>query len=114
MESYAAVVFAVAAVGGLVLAIQHFKRAALSMPLALVHGAAGALGLVLLILGVMGGSGVANAGLALLLFVVAALGGFFLFSHHLRGKPLPTGVVVIHALVAVTAFLILLTGLLGG
>ena len=42
-----------------------------------------------------------------LLFVVAALGGLYLVSHHMRQKPLPNGVVVIHGLVAVIAFLVL-------
>jgi len=42
------------------------------------------------------------------LFVVAALGGFALFSFHLRRQPLPTPVVFIHGLVAVVAFVLLL------
>ena len=49
---------------------------------------------------------------ALGLFVVAALGGFFLVSYHLRGQRLPSPVVVIHALVAVAAFLLLLAGIM--
>jgi hypothetical protein len=43
------------------------------------------------------------------LFVAAALGGLYLVSHHMRQKPLPNGVIVIHGLVAVVAFLVLLT-----
>jgi phosphoribosylglycinamide formyltransferase 2 len=46
--------------------------------------------------------------------ITAALGGFGLFSFHLRGKALPIPVVVIHAGVAVVAFVLLLVGMWGG
>jgi 3-hydroxymyristoyl/3-hydroxydecanoyl-(acyl carrier protein) dehydratase len=42
------------------------------------------------------------------LFVLAALGGLYLVSFHFRGRPLPGGVIVLHAMIAVIAFLILL------
>jgi hypothetical protein len=42
------------------------------------------------------------------LFIVAALGGFGLFFHHLRKVALPIWLVVVHALVAVVAFVLLL------
>jgi hypothetical protein len=51
-----------------------------------------------------------HAGLALLLLVVAALGGFFLASFHLRQRPGPRPVVLIHAGVAVIGFLLLAGG----
>ena len=41
------------------------------------------------------------------LLVIAALGGFFLGSFHLRKQLPPKAVVVIHALVAVVGFLLL-------
>jgi hypothetical protein len=53
------------------------------------------------------GGAPSSATTALVLFVIAALGGFFLFSHHLRKVALPTWLVVVHALVAVVAFLVL-------
>jgi len=40
--------------------------------------------------------------------VLAALGGFVLFSFYLRKKQLPMGIMVVHALVAIAAFLVLL------
>jgi hypothetical protein len=49
-----------------------------------------------------------NWQLALGIFVVAALGGFLLFALDLKKKQMPSAVVVIHALVAVTAFVLLL------
>jgi len=49
----------------------------------------------------------------LLLFVVAAIVGFALFYHHLKGRPLPIPTMVIHALIAVVAFIILIVVLFG-
>jgi hypothetical protein len=57
---------------------------------------------------VVQGHGSSGAKTALILFVIAALGGFGLFFHHLRKAALPIWLVVVHALVAVIAFVILL------
>jgi hypothetical protein len=103
--------FALAAVGGLIIAILRFRgRPYPPMGLALVHGAAAAAGLVALIALVVHGQGTSNTKIALVLFVVAALGGFGLFLNHLRKNSLPIWLVIVHALVAVTAFVILLLG----
>jgi hypothetical protein len=103
--------FAVAAVGGIVLAVIRFKgKPYPPMALALVHGAVAAAGLVTLIALVAQAKGTSSARTALVLFVVAALGGFGLFFHHIRKVALPVWLVVVHALVAVSAFLILLLG----
>jgi cation diffusion facilitator family transporter len=45
--------------------------------------------------------------IALVILAVAALGGFFLASFHLRGTPGPKPVVLVHASVAVIGFLLL-------
>ena len=45
---------------------------------------------------------------SIIIFVVAALGGFLLFFNDMRKKPGPVGLIVIHALAAVTAFGLLL------
>lgn len=113
MFSIAAVLFGIAAVGGLVMAYMHFKQDR-NPPgaLAALHGALAAIGLLVLIWGVMQLGASAVLGWALGLFVVAALGGFFLVSFHLRKKRLPSPVVIIHALVAVIAFGLLLVGIL--
>ncbi len=44
----------------------------------------------------------------IVLFVLAALGGFALLSFHLRGKPLPTPVTIIHGLVAAVGLVLLI------
>src|SRR5690348_11697608 len=107
------VIFGVAALGGLVLAIQRFRgKLQPSLGLALVHGAAAATALVLLILVVAGAAAGTLSKAALGLFLVAALGGFFLFATHLQKKALPIPVVVLHALLAVAGFGALLAGFL--
>jgi hypothetical protein len=106
--------FAVAALGGLTLATLHFKKKNLPLPLALLHGLLAASGLGLLLWAVLQGGAPAKAGYALVLFAVAALGGFYLFSFHLRKKALPSAVVIIHALVAVAGFGLLLVAVFFG
>ncbi len=108
----AVILFGIAALGGLVLATLHFRDKTIPLPLALLHGLVGASGLATLGWAVFG-LGVGSAAAASLgLFVLAALGGFFLFSYHLRQQRLPSPVVIIHALVAVSAFLLLVTSLM--
>jgi hypothetical protein len=108
MLTWIIILFAVAAVGGLTLAVMRFRNQPLPMPLALVHGAVAAIALVILLVVALGASGTSLLKLALGGFVVAALGGFFLFSFHVRKRQLPIPVVVIHGLVAVAAFITLL------
>ena len=109
----ALVLFGLAALGGLVLASQRLRGAPQpALPVALVHGAAAAAGLVALIIAVTGGEVPPIARTALIVFLVGALGGFFLFAQHMQKKPLPIPVMVVHALVAVTGFVLLLLGAL--
>jgi len=109
----ATVLFAIAALGGAFLAALRFQMKELPFPVAILHGLLAASGLVALLLAVVNGNAVGSAKIALGLFVVAALGGFFLFSLHLRKRELPIPVVLIHAVVAVVAFAILVIGVLG-
>jgi len=99
--------FALAALAGLIMAIRIFAGDAPPWALSLFHGAFAASGLVTLYLVVAGTPVGGLAWASLGLFVAAALGGFFLASFHLRGRPHPKAVVVLHALLAVGAFVIL-------
>ncbi|HKR66172.1 MAG TPA: hypothetical protein VJZ00_20750 [Thermoanaerobaculia bacterium] len=108
MLTWIIVLFGVAALGGVTLAILRFRERPLPMPLALVHGAVAAIALVMLLIVALGATGTSILKIALVAFVIAALGGFFLFSFHVRKRPLPIPMVVIHGLVAVVAFLTLL------
>jgi len=100
--------FALAAVVGIGMAAIRFRgKPYPSMSLALLHGAAAAAGLIALIV-VVQKPGASLAMSALIVFLVAAAGGFVLFFRHLRKLALPIWLVVVHALVAVAAFVTLL------
>ena len=110
MINLAVILIALGAVIGLAMAIQHFKgRSPPSPALAILHGLLAGSGVIVLLLGVWDlGFGTPHTW-ALALFGAAALGGLYLVSHHLRQRPLPGGVIVVHGLVAAIAFLVLLT-----
>jgi len=105
----ALVLFALAAVVGVYMAVLRFRGA--DRPptsIALVHGALAAAGLIALIVAVVEPSSPAPAKTALIVFLVAALGGFYLFAQHMQKKALPIPVVVAHATIAIIGFIILL------
>ena len=112
MLKLAVFIFAIGAVGGLILANSVLRGRLAPWALSLLHAALGATGLVL------GGMVVlqesenvpAMAPIALLILVLAALGGFFLASFHVRKMPAPKAVVFVHAGVAVIGFLLLAGG----
>jgi hypothetical protein len=113
MLLYAAVLFALAALGGLAMLAMRMKGKPLPMGLGIGHGLLAAVGLVLVILEWVNAGAGTYLGWALGLFVVAALGGFALFAMHVRGKPQPVGLIVVHGLVAVVAFVLLLLEMRG-
>lgn len=106
MLNYAVASFAVAAIIGLVMAASILRGSLAPWVLSLVHAALGATGLVLVLFAVINGTG-GLVFISLITLVVAALGGFFLAFLHLQNKIAPSGVVVLHAGVAVVGFLIL-------
>lgn len=114
MEWLAAVLFAIAATVGVVMAGQRWRgveRPATGV--ALAHGGLAATALVLYIIAVATATAAPAAGWwAIGLFVVAALGGAVLFlGYHLRGRALPVPLVFVHGGVAVIAFVVLLVAL---
>jgi hypothetical protein len=105
----ALVLFALAALGGVYMATVRLRGAERPpTAIALVHGAAAAAGLVVLIVAVVGMTDPGLARTALVVFVIAALGGFYLFAQHMQKKALPIPVMVLHGLLAVVGFVILL------
>ncbi len=113
MELLPVGLFAIAAIGGLTLAGMKFAGRELPIPLALLHGAFAAAGLVTLILNVVENRMNTLMNIALVLFVIVALGGFTLFSLHLMKKRQPTVLIVAHGLGAVISFIVLLIALFG-
>ena len=98
----------IAALGGLVMAGLVFAGKAPPAPLAMLHGLLAAAAITLLASAYFTVGLPALAGWALLLFVVAAAGGAFLnLNFHWKALPMPKGVVVGHAVIAVTGFVML-------
>ena len=95
-------IFLVAALGGLFMATQIFRGQTPAVAVALLHGPLAAAGLFMVFWLWMQSQASTVLSIALGALVLAAMGGFFLVSFHLRGKPHPKAVVVIHAAVAVT------------
>jgi hypothetical protein len=104
----AIIVFALGALGGLVLASYVLRAKLAPWALSLLHAALGAIGLLLVIYAALS-TGISGAALtALIILVIAALGGFYLASIHLRGEVASKAVVFVHAGIAVIGFLTLL------
>ena len=101
MVGYAVILFLIAAVGGLYMAARIFGGFVPPMAVALAHGALAATALVMVIMAAMAPDAAPLVKYGAGILFVAALGGFFLLSFHLRKAPHPKGVVVVHALVAV-------------
>ncbi|MFA6033271.1 MAG: hypothetical protein WC889_10265 [Myxococcota bacterium] len=103
------IVFAVAALGGLLLMARRVSGKDRPLPFALGHGLFAASGLVLLAYIFMAQPARAEMiKLPLILFVFTAMGGFFLFSYRLRRKEFPVAAGTVHGMLAVASFLTLL------
>ena len=101
------ILFAVAALAGLSLLVPVLQGKSPSRPFVYIHGGVAAVALVMLVLQFLqAGSTVPQ--LSVIFFVVAALGGFVLFALDLQKKAIPKVLALIHAGVAIAAFLILL------
>lgn len=110
MMQAAAGLFAVAAVGGVVMAaIRWMGKRNPPNWLAMLHGFLAGAGLTLLIYGALTVGLPSLAQVSLVLFVLAAAGGVILnLVYHWKQRPLPLGLMVGHAVLAVVAFGILL------
>ena len=113
MLGLAVVLFLAAALGGLYMATHIFRGRMPPVAIAVIHGGAAATALVVTIMAAMapGAAPLVKYGAAILF--VAALGGFFLASFHLRGVAHPKAIVVVHALAAVAGVGCLAAVLLG-
>lgn len=106
------ILFALAAVLGLILITKVLKDEDTPKAVVYSHGGAAALALVLLIIAYLN-QGDSLMLTSLLVFIVAALGGFVMFGRDVSHKPIPKWLAVVHALAAVTAFVLLLVAAFG-
>lgn len=106
----AAVLLALAAVGGLTMSVMRFKGADRPPTLFLMgHGvlAAAALTLLIYAAATIGLPKLAMGALAVLI-VVAAVGASLNLMYHAKMLPIPKGPIVVHGIVAVAGFVLLL------
>jgi tryptophan-rich sensory protein len=99
--------FGVAAILGITILGRLLSAGATPKPVVYAHGIFAATGLVLLIVYIVNHAQ-RSPKTSLILFILAALGGFYLFFRDMSKKKIPIGVAVVHALLAVIAFVILL------
>ncbi len=109
MLKFALIVFAIAAVGGLILAAHMLRGKYAPLVLSLLHGLLGATGLVLVVVVLAQGSAPTRVWVGLLLLVAAAVRGILLASSRLRKQMPRKAAVLLHAGLAVTGFLTLLS-----
>jgi hypothetical protein len=111
----AAIVLALAAVGGLTLAVIRLRGAPWPpLWMALGHGVVAATGVGLLLYAAISTGIPTLAQVALGIFILAALGGtVLLLGFHLRSKALPIPIVLAHGLIAATAYVLLLLSVFG-
>lgn len=107
------ILFALAAVLGLILITKVLKDQETPKPVVYSHGAAAAIGLVLLIIAYVN-QGDSLLMTSVIIFVIAALGGFIMFGKDIGGNQVPKWLAVVHALAAVTGFILLLIAAFGG
>ncbi len=113
MNNLPVVLFAVAAVGGITMAIMKFSEKIIPIPLAVGHGIIGMCGLISLIINIQGSTGNTLLFVSLIMFIAVAAGGIAIFSLHLRKKPLPDALIGLHGIGAIISFVVLLIAVNG-
>ena len=98
------VLFVLAAVVGLIILKNWITGSETSRTTVYVHGIFAALGLVLLIVHYFQ-NGAKALQTSIILFVVAALAGFYMFLRDLKGKMSPVWLAVVHGLVGATGLI---------
>lgn len=99
--------FALAAVMGIIILKNWLTSANTTRTVIYSHGIFAAAGLVLLLVYFLDNPA-NNIKTSLIIFAIAAIGGFYMFFRDLKGKMSPVWLAVVHGLLAVTAFVILI------
>jgi hypothetical protein len=108
----AIILFALAAVFGLILLTSVLKNQKTSKPAVYIHGLLAASGLAIVAYYVIKNADNAPL-LSLIIFLVAAAGGFIMFGRDMTNKSIPKGLAFIHAGAAVIGLLLLILFVVG-
>jgi hypothetical protein len=110
MFTYLLGLFILVIASGVTLAALEHRGRALPLKLSVWHGLAGVAAIVLLVPEAVTHPGVHPVNLAILVFILTALGGLLLFAFRASHQRLPFAVVVLHGLFAVAALALLFAG----
>ncbi|WP_419421029.1 hypothetical protein ACNVED_06960 [Legionella sp. D16C41] len=106
MLIFATIIFALAAILGIYLFNYMLQGKNPPKGVVMIHGSFAAVGIVLLILYLI--SSRSSPIVSLVLFVLAAIGGFYIVWRDIMQKPVPKFMVAGHGLIALIAFIFLL------
>jgi hypothetical protein len=112
MLIFAVALFVLAAIFGLILITKVFKGVPRPNKIILAHGLFAATGLVLVLIYVLQNAERSPVA-SLIVFAIAALGGFLMFGLDMSKKPVPKGLAVVHASAAVIGLILLIVFILG-
>lgn len=104
-----AILFSIAVLAGLSLFVLRLLGRVLPVKLAVLHGIFSSSGLIALTVSVGRSIPDTAATFPLVIFEIAAVGGVFLFSFHMRGLKLPILAIAIHGALASLGFILLLS-----
>ena len=110
MFSYLLGFFILVMAGGATFALLERRGRALPLKFSVWHGVLGVAAIVLLVMQVVAHPGVRPVNLAVLVFILTALGGLLLFAFRTSRQRLPLAVVLLHALFAVAGLTLLFAG----
>jgi hypothetical protein len=107
MLTGAIILFVLAAIFGLIIITKVFQNTPRPMGAILAHGAIAATGLILVLVYVVKNAEKSPVA-SLVVFAIAAVGGFIMFGMDMSKKPVPKGLAVIHAGAAAIGLILLI------
>ena len=107
MLTVLALLFLVVMLAGTGLAVLERRGRALPLKVSGTHGMLGVLAIALLLMQALAHPGNHPANLAIVVFMITALGGLLLFAFRASRQTLPLGVVLLHALFDVAGLALL-------
>jgi len=104
----AIIIFIIAALFGLVILTAVLRDRPTPKPFVIIHGPLAATAIVLLIIDVVKGHTEALLIASLIIFIIAALGGFVLYTLDTLKKRIPKPLAILHPLIAVAGLIVLI------
>lgn len=112
MDIAAAIFLGITITIGVVMAVYLFQGKEIPKGLPFLHGGAAAIGIILLVIYALTSEGQHKHWNQIVIFLVAALGGLYMFEKDITHQKVPLPVAVIHAVIALGGFVWLIIVLL--